>query len=356
MTRTHLAFCTTWATTLLWLLGAGACSPVSTETPSPEPPTPTATSTTIPLPATPTRFVTPLPPPTSAPIVGQPVSKYFAVLNGQAAAPDGVFTLRRLEFWPDVGGVKAKNGLFVVAIGELSSVGGQLNCNRADEFGLTMDTRKFETASALMDPFKATYGWDYPGSFLARCIVKPDPTFLVFDTPLQLGVGRFMYRNLPIELGDLNIALRQSGYLLPTVEGSLRGNVDKALGSGARAATRVLDLKTVDLPPPVSAKNVTVTWLIDDKDDEAKNRDGAKSDATKVFQTAYTAGLNVNQVEVIGVFRTIDVFGKAKDDVVVRLILDKATAAKINWTNFQSKNVYAVSKIVLLDARFKDPK
>ena len=96
--------------------------------------------------------------------------------------------------------------------------------------------------------------------------------------------------------------------------------------------------------------------MLADVGNDAGNRDIAKADAAKIFQALFTAGLPLNLSDLTGVFRTVDVFGNAKEDVVMHLTLDKATADKINWANFQSKNIYTVSKVVFLDPRYKDTK
>jgi hypothetical protein len=96
--------------------------------------------------------------------------------------------------------------------------------------------------------------------------------------------------------------------------------------------------------------------VLADVGNDAGNRDIAKADAAKIYQVLYTAGLLVNLADLTGVFRTVDVFGNANEDVVMHLTLDKATADKINWTNFQSRNIYAVSKVLFLDPRYKDSK
>ena len=360
-------------TVWMFVLAFAACSPMTEESPPPPTTTPTTTPTQTPVPTstqtptltrTPTLTQTPSPTPTTAPPTatpthgpqtGQPVSKYFVNLSGQATAAGGVFTLRRIEFWQNVPQLNPRNGLFIVVVGELSSTTSQQNCTRADEFALTVNTRKYETASPLMDPFKPVYGWNYPGSFLGHCAIRPEPTFLVFDTPLELGAARLTFRSASIDLGDLMAALRSSGFPLPSVESQVKASLEKALGSAPRTPNRLLALQVSDAPQPAGSKNVTVSWVIADTEDAVKNRDNAKADAAKIFQTIYTMqGLSVNQVEVTGNLRTFDVFGNSKDEVVVRLIMDNATASKINWTNFLSRNIYTVTKIVFLDPRFKD--
>ena len=76
---------------------AVGCGPISTETPPP--PAPPATDTPAPSPApSPTPAGTPAVTavPTAAPLTGQPVSKYFVTVSGQAAVSGGVFTARRV--------------------------------------------------------------------------------------------------------------------------------------------------------------------------------------------------------------------------------------------------------------------
>src|SRR5512143_1255300 len=127
------------------VLAAAACSPMTDSVPT-LPPAPTETSipksTPTPLPsatpvpsatrapsATPALTATPFPP-TAAPTAAltSPVSKYFVPLSGQATGPAAVLALQRVEFWQEMTRVKPRNGLFVIFVGELRSLSGQVAC------------------------------------------------------------------------------------------------------------------------------------------------------------------------------------------------------------------------------------
>jgi hypothetical protein len=355
---------TTWLKYAMGMLLAMAlclgCAPVTMDTPEPAfTDTPTGTPAPVPSatrPPAPAPTQVPTAAPTTGPLTGQPVSKYSAALSGQATAAGGTFTLRRAEFWPDLGVSKPQNGMYLVIIGELSSAGNQLDCSRSDEFVLTLDGRAFETGSQVMDGFKAKYEWNFPGSLVGFCISKPTPTFVVYDTPTLIKSARLSFREAPIELADLATGLAKSGLPQAGAENQLRAAVEKALLPDDRGASRVQDVKLSDSPPPPGARTAAVRWVLADVGNDTGNRDIAKADASKIFQTLYTAGLPVNLADVTGVFRTVDVFGNAKEDVVMRLTLDKATADKINWANFQARNIYTVCKVVFLDPRYKDSK
>jgi hypothetical protein len=350
---------------LLLLIGVVfGCGPVTADTPEPpasDTPTPAPTSTPAPL-LTPTRPSAPSPTrvptagPTAAPLTGQPLSKYSTALSGQAAAAGGIFTLRRAEFWPDLGASKPQNGLYLVLVGELSSPGNQLDCSRADEFVLTLDGQTYQTSSALMDSFKPKYQWNFPGSFVGYCISNPAPTFVAYDTPTLFKSARLSFRDAPIELPDLGPGLAKSGLPQAGLETQLRAAVEKVLLPDAHGASRLQELKLTDSPPPAGARTAAVRWVLADVGNDSGNRDIAKADASKIFQALYTSGPPLNLSDLTGVFRTVDVFGNAKEDVVMRLTLDKPTADKINWASFQSRNIYTVSKAVFLDPRYKDTK
>jgi hypothetical protein len=348
------------------LLGAFCfgCGPVTADTPEPpatDTPIAVPSSTPAPLP-TATRTPAPSPTraptagPTSAPLTGQPLSKYSAALSGQATAAGGTFTLRRAEFWPDLAPAKPQNGMFLVLVGELSSPGNQLDCSRADEFVLTLDGQTYQTSSTLMDGFKPKYQWNFPGSFVGFCISTPAPTFVAYDTPSLFKSARLAFRDAPIELPDLGPGLAKSGLPQAGLESQLRAAVEKVLLPDAHGASRLQELKLSDSPPPAGARTAAIRWVLADVGNDAGNRDIAKADAAKIFQALFTAGLPLNLSDLTGVFRTVDVFGNAKEDVVMHLTFDKATADKINWANFQSKNIYTVSKVVFLDPRYKDTK
>lgn len=320
-----------------------ACGPVTNETPIPD--TPTPTDTPQPPAPTPTKVV---PTPTLAPnvLVGSPISQFFVPLTGQVSANGGVFTLRRVEFWLDTARAKPQNGFFAVIVGELAGANGLNDCSKSDEFVLSMDTRRFATSSSLLEPFKDVYQWDYPGSFFGLCLAKPQATYVVFDLPFQLSAARLMFRDAPLELGDLNAALAKAKFPLPSLEAQWKILLERALGASQRNVPRVAEVKVSEA---AGGKNVVVTWAIEDNRSDVGKRDGAKADAAKIFQTLYTSGVNIAQVEARGTFRAADVFGNASEDVVLRVALDKATAAKINWANFQSANLFQVAK--LLDAK-----
>jgi hypothetical protein len=353
---------TTWLKYAVGMLLALAlclgCGPITMDTPGPPASdTPTDTPTAVPS-ATPAPSSTraPTAAPTSGPLTGQPVSKYSAALSGQASAGGGTFTLRRAEFWPAVGLSKPQNGMYLVIVGELSSPGNQLDCSRADEFVLTLDGHTYNTGSTLMDVVKPNYQWDYPGSFVGFCISKPAPTFVAFDAPTLITSARLTFRDSPLELTDLGAGLAKSGLPQAGAENQLRAGLEKALLPDAHGNSRIQDVKLTDSPPPAGARTAAVRWVLADVGNDAGNRDIAKADAAKIYQMLYTASLPVNLADVTGVFRSVDVFGNAKEDVVMHLTLDKATADKINWTNFQSRNIYVASKVVFLDPRYKDAK
>ena len=343
-----------WLGLVLLIALCAGCGPVTADTPGPPPSdTPTAAPTSTPSPV-PTDTRTPAPSPTRAPtpgppLTGQPVSKYSAPLAGQASAAGGIFTLRRAEFWPDAGGTKPQNGMYLVLLGELSSPGNQLDCSRADEFVLTLDGQAYQTSSATMDVFKPKYQWNFPGSFVGFCISKPAPTFVAYDTPALFKSARLAFRDAPIELADLPAGLAKSGLPQTGAESQLRAVVERVLLPDAHGASRLQELKLTD-----SAHTAAARFVLADVGNDPGNRDVAKSDASKIFQALFTAGVPLNLCDVTGVFRTIDAFGNAREDVVLHLTLDKATADKINWANFQSKNIYTVSKVVFLDPRYKD--
>ncbi|MBI5880262.1 MAG: hypothetical protein HZB53_21635 [Chloroflexi bacterium] len=359
-------------------LALAACSPMTPDVVSTPPPptatptnTPQATATPVPSPtslpaATPVPSATPAPtatrPPATSvptaiptPVGSSPVSKYFVPLAGQISGPAAVLTLQRLEFWQELTRTKPRNGLFIVFVGELKSATAQVACAHADNLALMSGSRRYETTSTDMDPFKALYKTNYPGSVLGQCVVRPEPTFFVFDTTQTPGPTRLTFNNVSFDLGDLTALVRKSGFPLPGSETQLKTAVEKLLAPSPRITNRLLDFKLADAPALAGAKLATVAWVIEDTGDAVKTRTTLKSEATALFRGVYTApGVTIAGVEVSATLRAFDVFGNPKDALIARLSLDAATAAKINWTNFQAENLFAVAKVIALDPILKE--
>jgi hypothetical protein len=259
-TETHMACTqTTWLKYAVGMLLTQAlclgCGPITMDTQEPaSTDAPTATPTPAPSATrapSPTRAPTAAP--TTGPLTGQPVSKYSAPLSDQATAGEGTFTLRRVEFWPEVRVSKPQNGMYLVIVGELSSQGNQLDCSRADEFVLTLDGHTYNAGSPLMDVFKPKYQWNFPGSFVGFCISKPAPTFVAFDTPTLITSARLTFRDAPLELTDLGAGLAKSGLPQAGAENQLRAGLEKALLPDAHGNSRIQDVKLSDSPPPAGA-------------------------------------------------------------------------------------------------------
>jgi len=245
--------------------------------------------------------------------------------------------------------------MFLVLVGRFSSTTGQTACAHADDFRLNAGGRRYDTTSGEMDAFKPLYKINYPGSVLGQCLARTESTFLVFDVPQMPGAAKLTFGSNTLDLGDLTALVRKSGFPLPGTENQLRPTLEKLLPPSARIASRLLEFKLTDAPSPAGAKLATVSWVIEDTGDAVKNKAALKSEATALFKTLYTtAGLTVAHVEVNASLRTFDVYGNPKDALVAKLALDSATAAKINWANFQADNLYAVAKIIALDPILKD--
>jgi hypothetical protein len=318
--------------------------------------TPRATETPQ---ATPLKTISPIPIQAPKPIStptstsGQPVSQYNAALSVQVKGGDSTLTIRRVEFWEEIKDRKPKNGLFLVLIGELSNTTGKKDCPTSDDFSLYVGNRKYSTSSSEMGWFRPFYEWNYPGSFLGQCITGTEATYLVFDIPFQLGRSRLVFRGASMDLGDLGLALQKSKIPVPTLESQVRALVEGALGAGNRSIPRIQKIEIVD-NRATSEKNILVIWAIDDSITEEWINKSAKLDATGVFRALYSSGLPISQVELQGTFSMVDKYGNASEDTVVKLILDKTTANRINWENFLTDNVYTVAKVLYLHPSFGD--
>lgn len=334
--------------------------PSSTPTPVPTPtfpPTPTYTlqPTEIPRPTT-----------TPTALSGRSVSQHYAPLSARVRGGDSILTLHRVEFWQEVGETKAENGMFIVLIGELASATGKEDCPKAHNFILDVQGKKYETSSS-MAKFKSVYGWDYPGSFLGQCVVEAEPTYLVFDVPFELGASHLVFRNASIDLGDLRVALQQAKMPTPTktptptlkdrvriiVEKALRATSESRESREGYSVPRIQEIEIVNIPLS-SEINVFVTWAISEGFTEGMTRFAARKEATDLFKALYTSGLSINQVVLRGTFSMKDKYGNISEETVVRLVLDKATARRINWAYFDSANIYAVAKVLYLHPEFRE--
>lgn len=346
--------------TITATLKASATQTNTSSPPSTPTPVPTPTHTLQPT-------ETPRPTATSTPISGRPVSQHYAPLSTQVRGGDSILTLHRVEFWQEVGATKAENGMFIVLIGELASATGKEDCPKANNFILDIQGKKYETSSSMMTKFKPVYGWDYPGAIRGQCVIVAEPTYLVFDVPFELGPSRLVFRDASTDLGDLRVAFQKSKMPTPTpiptptlrdrvriiAEQALRATSESRVSRAGYSVPRIQEIEIVNIPLS-SDINIFVTWTISEGWTSGMTRFAARKEATDLFKALYTSGLSINQVVVRGTFSMKDKYGNISEETVVRLVLDKATARRINWEYFSSDNIYEVAKVLYLHPEFRD--
>lgn len=122
-----------------------------------------------------------------------------------------------------------------------------------------------------------------------------------------------------------------------TPEQSLANTIQSTISStkvGAKIAYKDLKIQKADSDRPNGSQEVTASVNISD----FYNKDTLWKDTGKlsaeVFKNIFASSINFSDAFVWFYGKTTDRYGNSKEDVVMSYSMDKATFAKINWSNF----------------------
>jgi hypothetical protein len=120
------------------------------------------------------------------------------------------------------------------------------------------------------------------------------------------------------------------------LEEKLRATIDDAPGYFSYLK---LDVEKPDLDRPVDTKMLTVSIKVSDIYNRSLLLKQSGDLSAKLFQDAFASNLNAYDVLVWFRAETTDRYGNKEDNVIMVYAMDKKTYTKVNWSNFDSKQL-----------------
>ena len=114
----------------------------------------------------------------------------------------------------------------------------------------------------------------------------------------------------------------------------------KILGSSNRKVDRLKEFHYSD----VNGGVISIKFNINDNLNINYIRDGALMDSNKLFKLFYTKySEKVSVVQMMGFYPLSDAYGNEEEVIVLEIKLKKETADKINWDNFDWRNLKTIA-------------
>lgn len=132
-----------------------------------------------------------------------------------------------------------------------------------------------------------------------------------------------------------------------TAISDIREIVEDELGTSNRDAERVQEVRAV------GDGLIYVKWAINDNITPGLVRTGAKHDIVRVAEALCNAG-HCSGLRMEGTFSMLDQHGNVSEESVVKVTLEGATLAQINWSSFLLDNLYSVADTVWVHPKFED--
>jgi hypothetical protein len=99
---------------------------------------------------------------------------------------------------------------------------------------------------------------------------------------------------------------------------------------------------------------IQVRFDIDDNLTNNSIRRGSMRDIASILKAVDESGINCHEVTVFGSFPLVDKFGNSSKEVVVKATYSDTTVNRINWSNFQTENVYEIADNVWQHPAFRE--
>jgi len=128
----------------------------------------------------------------------------------------------------------------------------------------------------------------------------------------------------------------------------LSDSIKKALGKSNRG------IKTrVKVTGPENGGDITVTWAINDNLTEGLIKDAARIEARDILEEVAKSKVDYKFVNLNGTFELVDQLGNAAETEVVNTIYSKEIVDKINFENFNFKNVFDIDPTAFIHPTFE---
>jgi len=122
-----------------------------------------------------------------------------------------------------------------------------------------------------------------------------------------------------------------------------RDRIIQSLGDSNRGVQHVREL-SIDSPDA----SITIAF-----DDNLFVAAGIQHEVVNTIKAILQSGQNVQSISLRGTFELVDKFGDSTEGEVVRAKYLRATLDRINWDNFDRRNIYAIADEVWLHPAIK---
>jgi uncharacterized protein YxeA len=126
-----------------------------------------------------------------------------------------------------------------------------------------------------------------------------------------------------------------------TPQTKLTNAVTSALGEKSNREGKKITASTLD-----SNGNILVKFKGDENVTENMTVTGIQMDIRDALKAIQKSNVPYNKANVITTYSMVDKFGNAKESDVINLTYSKATIDKINFDNFDRKNIYSIADTV----------
>jgi hypothetical protein len=97
---------------------------------------------------------------------------------------------------------------------------------------------------------------------------------------------------------------------------------------------------TINPPPGPGIDVVTARYKISENLTKGLTKDGARIDTVDILKYITAAYPDLTEVQVDATADMVDQYGRTSEDQVVALVYSRASLDKINWDNFDFKNIW----------------
>lgn len=123
-----------------------------------------------------------------------------------------------------------------------------------------------------------------------------------------------------------------------TPQQKIQTAVTGAIGEKSNRDGNKLTSLTID-----GSGNIIIKFKIDDAFTENMIAIGAEDDITKALKSIKNSNVDYKTVTVFGTFAMQDKFGNSSEETVINIGFNKETVDKINFDNFDYKNIYSIA-------------
>ena len=133
----------------------------------------------------------------------------------------------------------------------------------------------------------------------------------------------------------------------PSSEEDLRNGIEDAVGSSNRDVERISEFDARQ------GGVVFVEWAIDENLTEGLTKDTARLEATDILEAVQGSSFTYRRVALSGTFTLVDQLGNESEDEVVRGNFSRQLINKINFENFDFKNVFEIADSAYIHPAFQ---